>query len=208
MGKKTVKPSHQVTPKMDPNAQQKGGVVARPGDPNAPLNPGAGQGAGHGVPGDPTKLMGKMRDSVDAETTMQLSTGQSLEKQMMQAGAHVQAMPANTLNSILGKTNASTPQKPSEHLNNALVDYHTVSALIHEGKANEAALVAGNALANISRCAGNEPQLLPLVRAFVELFNQKHMIHQAKAFAEKERALTELAKSATSSGSNDNIWGS
>jgi hypothetical protein len=152
--------------------------------------------------------MGKMRDSVDAETTMQLSTGQSLEKQMMQAGAHVQAMPANTLNSILGKTNASTPQKPSEHLNNALVDYHTVSALIHEGKANEAALVAGNALANISRCAGNEPQLLPLVRAFVELFNQKHMIHQAKAFAEKERALTELAKSATSSGSNDNIWGS
>jgi hypothetical protein len=205
MGKKTVKPANQVTPKVDPNAQQKGGVVANPNDPNAALR---AKGAGQGVPTDHTKLMGKMRDSVDAETTMQLSTGQSLEKQMIQAGSHVQAMPASTLNSILGKTNASVPQKPSEHLNNALVDYHTVSALIHEGKANEAALVAGNALANISRCAGNEPQLLPLVRAFVELFNQKHMIHQAKAFAEKEKALTDLAKSATASRPSDNVWGS
>ncbi|MFN8549923.1 MAG: hypothetical protein U0103_00445 [Candidatus Obscuribacterales bacterium] len=199
MGKKTVKPG-QKDPKMDPNVQQKGGVVAQPGqlnDPNAP-----------GKPVDATKLMGKMRNTVDAETTMQMSTGQSLEKQMIQAGSHVQAVPSNTLNSILGKTSAAVPQKPSEHLNNALVDYHTVAALIHEGKTNEAALVSGNALANISRCSGTEPQLLPLVRAFVELFNQKHMIHQAKAFAEKEKALDELAKTAAAANKNDNVWGS
>jgi hypothetical protein len=157
--------------------------------------------------------MNNMRDSV-GETTIPISTNQSLERQMLDASNHVQSMPASTLGAILGKTtastNAATPaQKPSEHLNNALVDYHTVVGLLREGKPNDAALVAGNALANVSRCTGTEPQLLPLVRAFVELFNQRGMIHQAKAFAEKEKAFDELARAAAAAPApGTNIWGS
>jgi hypothetical protein len=191
ISKKAVKPTN-VTPKTDPTAQAQAG---QPVDPK--------------LKGEPTVLMGKMRDTVDAETAAPLSTNQSLEKQMMAAGSHVQSVPASTLSSILNKTNASSaPQKPSEYLTSALVDYHTVAALIHEGKTNEAALVSGNALANISRCSGTEPQLLPLVRAFVVLFEQKSMIHQAKAFADKEAALNNLVNSTTAAGSKDNIWGS
>ncbi|CAN5231882.1 hypothetical protein BH10CYA1_BH10CYA1_08140 [soil metagenome] len=204
MGKKSVKPTNPVNPKVDPAAEAKTRLVAQPTDTN---NAGV-------KPVEQTKPMGKMRDSVDGETTIPISTNQSLERQMLDASNHVQSMPASTLGAILGKTNASTnastPQKPSEHLTNALVDYHTVVGLLREGKTNDAALVAGNALANVSRCTGTEPQLLPLVRAFVELFNQRGMIHQAKAFAEKEKAYDELARAAASPapGTNDNIWGS
>jgi hypothetical protein len=195
MGKKAVKPTN-ATPQTNSPAQAQAGSVPQP-----PTDP--------KMKGETTLLMGKMRDSVDAETAAPLSTNQSLEKQMLETGSHVQSMPASTLGSILNKTNASSaPQKPSEHLTSALVDYHTVAALIHEGKTNEAALVSGNALANISRCTGLEPQLLPLVRAFVVLFEQKSMIHQAKAFAAKEALLNDLAKTTTTAGSKDNIWGS
>ncbi len=204
MGKKNVKPGGAANPGGPANANPsaadaKTTLAGQPGDTNKA-----------GVkPVEPNQLMGRMRDSVDGEVTIQMSTNQSLERQMLDAGAHVQSMPASTLGSILGKTNASNPQKPSEHLNNALVDYHTVVGLLREGKSNDAALVAGNALANVSRCTGSEPQLLPLVRAFVELFNQRGMIHQAKAFADKEKALDELAKATPASpSSNDNIWGS
>lgn len=204
MGKKAIKPNPNAAKGDVPTAQDKTVVVgpAGAGQPTDSNKAGI-------TPQDPTKLMGKMKNTVDAETTMQLSTNQSLEKQMLQAGAHIQPVPANTLSSVLGKTSATPPQKPSEYLTNALVDYHTVSALIRDGKTNEAALVSGNALANISRCTGTEPQLLPLVRAFVELFNQKGMIHQAKAFADKEKVFDEQAKNAAASASNssDNIWG-
>ena len=135
MGKKSVKPTNPLNPKVDPSAQAKASVVGQPTDANKA-----------GVkPVEPTSMMGRMRDSVDGETTMPISTNQSLERQMLDASNHVQSMPASTLGAILGKTNASAPQKPNEYLTNALVDYHTVVGLVREGKTNEAALVAGNA---------------------------------------------------------------
>jgi hypothetical protein len=133
-------------------------------------------------------------------------TNQTLEQQTISArrGAPV---PKSALSSVLGKARSAScsDQKPSEFLTSALVDYHSICDLIQLGNVREAEMLSAAALSNLSKCDGNEPQLLPLIRAFVVLFEQKNMVHQANAFRSKEESLKQFVTTAAKPAQN--IWG-
>lgn len=114
---------------------------------------------------------------------------QSLEDQMVAAG-QAQPSSANRLNQALNKTNASAAeQMPGETLTAAKVHYRTIASLLHEGNSHEAALIANQALLTLKNCAGTEPELLPLVRLFIAMFEQKNMTEQARTFQLYEEML-------------------
>ncbi len=160
------------------------------------------------APNTPAKDKGdKMTDSPNTKDALPpVHTNQSLEKQMLESGSHVQSMPGSALNAALGRASVASvkAQRSGEHLNNALMDYHSICSLIHEGKVHEAQLVSHYALDNLSKCSGNEPQFQPLVQAFITLFQQKNMIEQVQAFEDKERV---FAEKLSATGVTSNIWG-
>ncbi len=157
-------------------------------------------------------FLGRMKDAADSKAEMVSTpnavTNQSLERQMIDSGKHVQAMPGNAFTSALGRASAArnNASGSAEHLTNALIDYHTIYSLVHQGRVHDAQLVATYALDNIAKCSGTEPQLLPLVRAYVTLFQQTNMHSQAKAFQDKEQTFASQL-STTSAGLARNIWG-
>lgn len=155
------------------------------------------------VPG----FLGRMRDAAEPGSTMQ-STNQSLEQQVINSSNHQHALGGNAFSSALGRANAAraAADGSAEHLNNALMSYHTISSLIQAGKIYEAQAVANCALESISQCNGAEPQLMPLVRAFVQLFEQRNMPAQAAAFQTKEQSFNNQMATAGSSLAR-NVWG-
>lgn len=152
-------------------------------------------------------FLGRMRDAVEPGSAVQ-STNQSLEQQMVNSSNHQHALGGNAFSSALGRANAArvSAEGSAEHLNNVLVSYHTINSLIQAGKVHEAQAVANCALESISQCSGSEPQLMPLVRAFIQLFEQRNMPVQAAAFQAKEQSFCNQMATA---GSNlaRNVWG-
>ncbi len=152
-------------------------------------------------------FLGRMRDAVEPASTMQ-STNQSLEQQVVNSSNHKQALGGSAFSSALGRANASrvSSEGSAQHLNDALINYHTISTLIQAGKVYEAQAVANCALESISQCSGAEPQLMPLVRAYVQLFEQRNMPAQASAFQAKEQSFCNQMATAGADLAR-NVWG-
>ena len=127
---------------------------------------------------------------------------------MINSSNHMGALGGNAFSSALGRANASriNSEGSAEHLNNALINYQTINTLIQAGKVYEAQALANCALDNLSQCNGAEPQLLPLVRAFVQLFERKNMPTQAAAFQAKEHSFGSQM-TAVSPELARNVWG-
>jgi hypothetical protein len=150
-------------------------------------------------------LPGSAGGQAEADATSHIITS-SLEKQMLEAGSHIQAMPGNALASALGRANSASinATQASEHLNNALMDYHTIHSLLNAGKSHEADQVSALALKNMAKCEPSDPKFQALAHAFVFLFQRQNMTAQMAAF-DKFRALSDKAPGASK---KDDAWGS
>ncbi len=151
-------------------------------------------------------FLGRLRDSVEPDAVLQ-STNQSLEQQLMNSSNRNNPTGGNAFRSALGRANAArvSSNSSSEHLNNVLVSYHTISSLIQAGKVYEAQAVANCALDSLSQCNSADPQVVPLVQAFVQLFEQKNMPTHAAAFKAKEQSFAQLATAGADFARN--VWG-
>lgn len=135
------------------------------------------------------------------------TTGQYLEQQVLDARRSRSGAPNSALNAALGRAGSMSPEarRSEESLNNALADYQVICSLLREGKVSEATLIANLALSNLANCNENDPQYLPLVRAYIELFQSRNMTAQVDALtARAGNSLDALAPGQTAS----NVWGS
>lgn len=108
----------------------------------------------------------------------------SLERQVVDAGSRVHPMAASVLGAALGRANSASvaSKKPEEYLNSAVMDFHSIQALLNAGKVGEAEQVAKCALKNLAKCQFSDPKVQSLLDAFVLLFERKNMTAQAAAF--------------------------
>jgi len=151
-------------------------------------------------------FLGRLRDAVEPESVQ--STNQSLEQQVINSSNR--NLGGSAFSSALGRANAariSSGSSSSEHLNNALVGYHTINSLIQAGKVQEAQNVANCALDSLSQCNGADPQVVPLIQAFVQLFEQKNMPTHAAAFRAREQSVSNQLATVGSDFAR-NVWGS
>lgn len=109
---------------------------------------------------------------------------ESLERQMLDAGARVQPLLGSALGAALGRANSASigTKRPDEYLNNALMDYHSIHALLSAGKIQEAEQVSKYALQNLAKCQTSDPKFQTLTHAFVVLFQRKNMTAQVTEF--------------------------
>lgn len=150
-------------------------------------------------------FLGRLRDAVEPESVR--STNQSLEQQLLNSSTR--NLGGSAFSSALGRANAARISSGSsaEYLNNALVGYHTINSLIQAGKVQEAQAVANCALDSLSQCNGADPQVMPLIQAFVQLFEEKNMPTHAAAFRAREQSVSNQLATVGADFAR-NVWGS